>query len=478
MAEPFYLGGQQTTSPTVLPVIFPYTGEAFAEVYLAGQKDLFRAADIAALAFNETKNIPASRRAKILHRIADLIEENRDEFCYRIVHESGKPYTQANQEITRAVTIMRISAEETLRISGEIIPLERMETGSSYTSHYYRVPAGPVLCITPFNYPLVLVCHKLGPIIAAGCSFVLKPSSKTPLTALLLGRLILEAGYPADAVNIVPCIGSSAEILVRDTRFAALSFTGSPAVGWKLKELFPGRRIGLELGGNAPAIVYKDADIAYAAEQISKGAVINAGQSCISVQRVYLHTDIYDRCLSLILADMQKYTVGDPRDPKTDIGPMISEADAIHAEEKIKQALMRGARLLTGGIRNGAVLSPTVIERTSSEMSICNSEVFAPIIVIRSFSDIDDALKLANESRYGLQGSVFTNSLDILDKAALELDCGTIIINDYPSFRADEMPYGGLKLSGLGREGPKYLIDMFMERKQLVIKHHHQPVKR
>lgn len=469
-AEPYYISGKLTTSPIIMPVIFPYTGETFAEVCVAPHEDLVRAIDSATSGFLETKKLPTSRRAQILYRLADLIEENRDKFCHTIIGESGKPYQQAEQEITRAVMIMRISAEETLRIQGEVIPLNRAAEGR-YTSYYYRIPAGPVLCITPFNYPLVLVCHKLGPVIAAGCSFVLKPSSKTPMTALLLGRLILEAGYPEGAVNIVPCPGTNAGGLARDPRFAALSFTGSPAVGWLLKEGFPGRFMDLELGGNAPAIVHSDADVTFAAKRIAKGAVVNAGQSCISVQRVYLHEDVYEQGLALIVEEMQKFVVGDPRDPKTDVGPMVSEAEVARAEEKIRQAVLRGARVILGGRRRGTVLFPTVLEGTSSAMSICNSEVFAPVIIVRRYSKIGDAIDMVNESRYGLQAGVFTNSLDVLERTMRDLVCGTVVMNDYPSFRSDEMPYGGVKLSGLGWEGPKYLIDLFMERKQLVLRH-------
>lgn len=473
MGEPYYIGGQPTHSPNTVPVIFPYTGEIFAEVCIAGMDDQARAADCAARGFAETKILPSHRRAEILRRIAEKIEEHREEFVHILIHESGKPVRQAHLEVTRAISVMRISAEESVRLTGKVIPMDSSEFGEGYTGYYYKVPSGPVLCITPFNFPLNLACHKIGPAIAAGCSFVLKPSTKTPLTALLLVRLILEAGYPANAVNVVPASGSNSETLVRDPRFTVLSFTGSPVVGWRLKEIFPGRRIGLELGGNAPAVVYRDADIAYAARRIAEGAVVNAGQSCISVQRVYLHDEIYDACLSMILDHMRSFVVGDPRLPETDVGPMISETEAERAEEKIKQAVMRGARILVGGVRDGALFYPTVLERTSSEMGVCSSEMFSPMIIIRRYSDIDEVVKLVNESRYGLQGSIFTNSLDILERTAIGFEGGTIIINDYPTFRIDSMPYGGIKLSGIGREGPKYLIDEFMEKKLVVVHHHH-----
>lgn len=471
MGEPYYIGGQLTHRPNTIPVIFPYTGEIFAEVCIAGVEDQARAADCATQGFAETKRMPGSRRAEILRNIADRIEENRDTFVKILIHEAGKTFRQADLEVTRAADVMRISAEEAVRLSGEVIPMDSTRLGEGYTGYYYKVSSGPVLCITPFNFPLNLACHKVGPAIAAGCSFVLKPSTKTPLSALLLGRLILESGYPANAVNVVPCFGSNAETLVRDPRFTVLSFTGSPAVGWHLKEIFPGRRVGLELGGNSPVVVHNDADIEFASRRIAEGAVVNAGQSCISVQRVYLHNDIYDACLAKILDHMRSFVVGDPRLPETDVGPMISETDAEKTEKKIKQAVMRGARILIGGVRDNALFYPTVLERTSSEMGVCSSEMFSPMIIVRRYSDIDDVIKLVNESRYGLQGSIFTNSLDILAKAALEFDGGTIIINDYPSFRADSMPYGGVKLSGIGREGPKYLIDTFMERKLVIVRH-------
>lgn len=473
MGEPYYIGGQLTHSPNTIPVIFPYTGEVFAEVCIASVDDQARAADCAMRGFAETKILPAHRRSEILRDIADKIEEHREEFVHTLVYESGKPVRQAHVEVTRAVSVIRISAEESVRITGKVIPMDDTERGEGYTGYYYQIPSGPVLCITPFNYPLNLACHKIGPAIAAGCSFVLKPSTKTPLSALLLARLILEAGYPAEAVNVVPCFGSNAETLVRDPRFTVLSFTGSPAVGWRLQEIFSGRRIGLELGGNAPAVVHKDADIAYAARRIAEGAVINAGQNCISVQRVYLHSDVYDACLGMILEEIRSFVVGDPRLPETDVGPMISEEDAIKTEEKIKQAVMRGARILIGGVRDGALFYPTVLERTSSEMGVCCSEMFSPMIIVRSYSDTNDVVKMVNESRYGLQGSIFTNSLDVIETVSAGFESGTVIINDYPSFRADSMPYGGVKLSGIGREGPKYLIDEFMEKKLVVVRQHH-----
>ncbi|MDV0442896.1 aldehyde dehydrogenase family protein [Methanorbis rubei] len=470
MGEPYYIGGRLTHSPNTIPVFFPYTGEVFAEVGIAGAEDQARAADSATVGFTETKIIPAYKRAEILRRIADLMEENRDEFVRILIHESGKPFRQAHLEVTRAVNVMRTSAEEAVRASGEIIALDSAATGEGYIGYCYRVPSGPILCITPFNYPLNLACHKIGPAIAAGCSFVLKPSSKTPLSALLLGKLILEAGYPPAAVNVVPCFGENAETLVRDPRFTVLSFTGSPAVGWRLKEIFPGRRIGLELGGNAPAIVHKDADVAYAARRIAEGAVVNAGQSCISVQRVYIHDDIYDECLKKIMDHMRSFVIGDPRKPETDIGSMISDEEARRAGEKVRQAVMRGARLLLGGVREGAVMHPTILERPSPDMGICSSEAFCPVITVDRYSDIDEAVQMMNESRYGLQGCIFTNAVDILQKLIAVSECGTLIVNDSSSYRSDAMPYGGTKLSGIGREGPKYLLEEFMERKLIVVK--------
>lgn len=353
-------------------------------VHWPGATDQARAADSAVLGFLKTKNLPVHTRAGILQRLADLIEENREEFASDIVHESGKPLRQAHLEVTRAVHVIRISADAALRIGGEIILLDSTELGGGYTGYYHKIPAGPVLCITPFNYPLNLACHKIGPAIAAGCSFVLKPATKTPFTALLLGRLILEAGYLPKAVNVVPCPGNNTATLVRDPRFAALSFTGSPRVGWKLEEIFAGRRVGLELGGNAPAVVHHDADIIYAARRIAEGAVVNAGQSCISVQRVYLHDDIYHECLKMILENMQEFVVGDPRNEETDLGPMVSETDAIRAEDNIKQAVLCGARILLGGTRDKALLYPTVLERTSPEMGVCSGEAFAPLIYHRA----------------------------------------------------------------------------------------------
>jgi acyl-CoA reductase-like NAD-dependent aldehyde dehydrogenase len=332
-----------------------------------------------------------------------------------------------------------------------------------------RVPIGPVLAITPFNFPLNLACHKLGPAVAAGNPVILKPASATPVSSLLLGRLALEAGLPAEALSIIPCQARIAEGIVRDPRIACLSFTGSPAVGWHLKQVAGRKKVMLELGGNAAVIVHSDAVLPNAVSRIVTGGFANAGQVCIAVQRVYLENTIYDRALEMILKQVRALKTGDPRNPDTDIGPMISTEAAIRAETLVLEAVQQGATLLCGGKRTGALFTPAVLAETPPDLRISCEEAFAPIITVNRYQKFSDALSQANMSEFGLQMGIFTNHLPFILQAFEEAEVGGLIVNDIPTFRADQMPYGGIKSSGTGKEGPRYAIREMTEEKLLVI---------
>jgi acyl-CoA reductase-like NAD-dependent aldehyde dehydrogenase len=332
-----------------------------------------------------------------------------------------------------------------------------------------RFPLGPVLAITPFNFPLNLVAHKLAPAMTAGCSVVLKPASKTPLSALALAGLIQEAGWPAGALNVLPLSNQDAEPLVRDDRLKLLSFTGSGAVGWRLKSQAGKKRVGLELGGNAGCIVHRDADLKYAAERCGVGGFSYAGQSCISVQRILVEQSVLPAFLDLFVPMVQKLKLGDPLEEATDVGPMVQESEAVRAESWVKEAVAGGARLLCGGARRGALLEPAVLTRTTPAMKVNCEEIFAPVVTVEPYDDFDAALIRVNDSPYGLQAGVFTNDARLIFRAYEELEVGGVIIGDVPTFRIDHMPYGGVKDSGNAREGLKYAIEEMTERKLLVM---------
>ncbi|MDD1706520.1 MAG: aldehyde dehydrogenase family protein, partial [Methanoregulaceae archaeon] len=366
-------------------------------------------------------------------------------------------------------TTLRTSAEEAKRINGELFLLDWSPDMAGRFGVTRRVPLGPVLAITPFNFPLNLACHKLGPAIASGNPLILKPASATPISSLLLGELALESGIPPGALSIIPCPGGTAERLVRDNRIAVLSFTGSPAVGWRLKQIAGRKKVMLELGGNAAVIVHSDAVLPYAVSRIVTGGFANAGQVCISVQRVFIEDSIYDRALDMILRKVAALKVGDPRNPDTDIGPMISGGAAKRAETLVREAVHQGATLRCGGLRTGAVLTPAVLTDTLPGLPVSCEEAFAPIITVSRYKKFGEALSEANRSEFGLQMGIFTNHLPFILQAFREAEVGGLIINDIPTFRADQMPYGGTKASGTGKEGPRYAIREMTEEKLLVI---------
>jgi acyl-CoA reductase-like NAD-dependent aldehyde dehydrogenase len=452
-----------------LKVRFPYTGEVVAEACCAGTTELSDAIAAACRGFEETKVLPSHARAAILHRIADGIHARSGEFADVMVKEGGKTRKFAESEVARAEMTVRLSAEEATRIGGEILPLDLSPDTEGRTGFVRYFPLGPVAGIVPFNFPLNLACHKLAPAIAAGNSVILKPASATPLSALLLGEIALEAGLPPAAISVVPCRGERAELLARDPRIAYLSFTGSCAVGWHLRSIAGRKRVGLELGGNAAAIVHSDANLAYAAQRIATGGFINAGQVCISVQRVLVHRPVFAEALAKILEAVRALRVGDPRDPATDVGPMIDRAKAEAAHRKVQEAVQQGAKLQLGGTLDGAMFSPTVLTGTTPGMRVDCEEVFAPVISVTPYETFGEALRIANAGEFGLQAGIFTQNIGRAMQAFAGLQVGGVQVNDIPTFRSDAMPYGGAKGSGLGHEGPRYAIREMSAMRLMVI---------
>ncbi|KAF1078777.1 aldehyde dehydrogenase family protein [Methanogenium sp. MK-MG] len=402
--EPFLVGGEWRTSPAVLDVTDPYNGGSVGSVCLAGREDCNDALVAAEAGFMQMRDLPAYRRSECLMAMADYLEEHADEAAELIISEAGKPRQAAVGEVIRSADTLRISAEEARRIGGEILPLDWTEGGGGRTGYLYRVPLGIILGITPFNFPLNLACHKLGPALAAGNACILKPASKTPFSALLLGEAALAAGVPPEAVSVLPCLPETAEAMVSDSRVAMVSFTGSPEVGWHLQAAARTPRVGLELGGNAAVIVHEDADLAYAAARIVRGAFSYSGQACISVQRVLVHLAVYDEMRLLICERAASLVTGDPAAPETDVGPMISESAAIAAEKKIQEAVEAGAVCCTGGKREGAVLQPTVLENTEPAMAVNACELFAPGLTLTPYETWAEAVAMAADTPYGSAG--------------------------------------------------------------------------
>jgi acyl-CoA reductase-like NAD-dependent aldehyde dehydrogenase len=466
---PVLIGGIKRETEEIADVRFPYTGEVYARVCQAGPSDLEDAVTAAVTGFEKMRRLSSSERSKILDRLATGIRRRADDLVHALVMEGGKTKKFATAEVARAEITVRTSAEEARRIYGEILPLDWSDDTKHRTGYLMRFPVGPVLGIVPFNFPLNLACHKLAPAIAAGNSIILKPASATPVSSLLLGEMALAAGAPADAVNVVPCPGKRAEIMVRDPRVAFLSFTGSCAVGWHLKEIAGRKRVGLELGGNAAVIVHEDANLDFAASRIATGGFLNAGQICISVQRVLIHCTVYEETVARILASASSLKVGDPRDPATDVGQMIDQVKAGDAHRKVQEAVSKGAGVLLGGTYEGRLFAPTILDQTTPDMRVNTEEVFAPVISVTPYDEFDEALRIANASDFGLQVGIFTQNINRVMRAFEEMNVGGVIINDIPSFRVDHMPYGGVRGSGTGREGPRYAIEEMTEQRLLVI---------
>jgi glyceraldehyde-3-phosphate dehydrogenase (NADP+) len=462
-----YLAGEWIETGNAVEVRSPFNDELVAVIHRAGSNEIESAITKATGAFEVTRKLPVWKRAAALEKISAGIAARREEFAQTIALEAGKPIRTARLEVDRAIYTFKVAAEESKRIYGEVIPLDWMAGTEGREAQVRRVPLGPIVGISPFNFPLNLVAHKVAPAIAAGNSIILRPASQTPVSALKLAEIIGASGWPAEAFSVVPSTTQDATPLVEDERIKLLTFTGSPAVGWRLKTEAGRKRVTLELGGNAGVIVHNDADIHYAAERAAWGGFSYAGQSCISVQRVYVHDDVYEAFVEDFIPRVKALKVGDPLDETTDVGPMIDPGAAERVEEWVAEARQEGARVLSGGSRNRNLWEPTVLTDIQPDMRVSCQEVFAPLVGLYPYSDIKEAIEGVDESDFGLQAGLFTRDLNIVKQAFDEIEVGGLMVNDVPTFRIDHMPYGGVKQSGFGREGLRYAIEEMSELKLL-----------
>src|SRR5579863_6861356 len=465
----FFVDGRWMEDGDIVEVRSPFDGSVVGRVTQARREHAEAAIAASVKAFGTTRRLPAFERQRVLRRVAQSIFERREEFARTIVQEAGKPIKLARNEVERAVFIFNVAAEEATRINGEYLPLDWQEFTAGRWGIVKRYPLGPIAGITPFNFPLHLVAHKVAPAIAAGCPIVLKPAPQTPLCSLLLAECIQQAGWPDGGFNVLPLSNDDASLLVTDERIKLISFTGSASVGWAIKSRAGKKKVALELGGNAGAIVHSDADISYAAERCVTGGFGFAGQTCISVQRILVEHSVYGKFTDLLVEGVKKLKTGDPMDESTDLGPLIRESDAIRVVQWIEEAVRSGGRLLSGGARKGSVVEPTVLTGTKPEMKVNCQEIFGPVVTVEPYHNFDEALRRINNSNYGLQAGLFTRDTKLLFQAFDELEVGALVAGDVPSFRIDQMPYGGVKDSGLGREGLRYAIEEMTEPKLLVM---------
>lgn len=465
----FLVAGKWISEGQRVNILSPYDGKSIGSTWLADSKDLEKAISAAAESFVELRQLAAYQRKEVLLRVAAAIREHADIFVQLMALEAGKPAKAARAEVDRAVLTFTTAAEEAVRIYGEYLPLDSLPSSEGRWGIVRRFPVGPIAAITPFNFPLNLVAHKLAPAIAVGCPVVLKPAPQTPFCALLLAKLMLDAGWPKPALSVLPLSNEDAGVLVADERMKLLSFTGSAAVGWQLKRNAGKKRVVLELGGNAAVIVHRDTDVDHAVSRCVAGAFSYAGQSCISVQRILVHAEVFDQFTAGMVNAAAQLQVGDPRDERTDVGPMIRASDVKRVEQWIQEATGAGGKLLWGGKARGSIIEPTLLSATTQQMKVNCEEIFAPVATIEPYEDFDSALAQVNQSRYGLQAGLFTRDAALIFRAFEKLEVGGVIVGDVPTFRIDPMPYGGVKDSGLGREGIRYAIEEMTERKLLVM---------
>jgi len=467
---PFFVANQPQSPNADLTVMDKYSGEVATRVAMADTATIDEAIASAVAAAKPMAEMPPYARQAVLNHCVRRFEERAKELAMSLCIEAGKPIRDSRGEVSRLIDTFRIASEESVRMTGEVMNLEISPRARGYRGMFKRVPIGPCSFISPFNFPLNLAAHKVAPALAVGCPFVLKPASRTPIGSLIIGEVLAETDLPQGAFSILPCHRDGADLFTTDDRLKLLSFTGSPAVGWDLKAKAGKKKVVLELGGNAACIVDADADLNDAVDRLVFGAFYQSGQSCIGVQRIIAHENVYDELKEKLIAATKQLVVGDPKDETTFIGPMISEKEAQRLESWIASANEAGGTLLCGGSRKGAILDATLMEDVPKDQTICTHEAFGPVAVLSRFSSFDDALSEVNESAFGLQAGVFTRDLYKMQQAWDQLDVGGIVIGDVPSWRVDNMPYGGVKDSGLGREGVRFAMEDMTEIRNLVIR--------
>jgi acyl-CoA reductase-like NAD-dependent aldehyde dehydrogenase len=467
---PYYLANRPQQPNADLAVANKFSREMATRVALADRAVLDQAIAAASAAAAPMRHLAAWQRKAVLRRLTDRCRERAEELAQTLVIEAGKPLKFARGEVDRLIDTVEIAAEESTRIYGEVMPLDISARADGYRGTWKRVPVGPCAFITPWNFPLNLVAHKIAPALACGCPFVLKPASATPIGALVLGEILAETELPAGAFSILPMRSTEAEALVDDERIKKLSFTGSPEVGWRLRDRARRKHVTLELGGNAATIVERDADLDDAVDRNVFGGYYQSGQSCISVQRILVHESVYEEFRAKFVAAVKALKMGDPRDETTFIGPIISDEEAERIERSIRDAVGRGAKLLCGGGRQGRMVEPAVLENVAESDAAWCDEIFGPVTALAPFAAFSEAIAAANSSRFGLQAGVFTRDIERIQQAWDELEAGGVMINEVPSWRVDHMPYGGVKQSGLGREGIRWAIDSMTEPRLLVIR--------
>ena len=467
--RPYLVNGDWRTGEGTFEVRSPYDDGVVAEIGVPTQADVEEAAATAHEAFRESSRLPVHARADALDHISRRLGETIDENAELIAKEGGKPLKWAKVEASRAVSTFRWASETIRQGDDEVMRLDTEASLGSRIGIVRRFPIGPVLGITPFNFPLNLVAHKVAPALGVGASIVVKPASATPIGSLRLAELFAETDLPKGMLQVLPVSSKVADGMVRDERYRKISFTGSAEIGWYLKGLDPRKRVTLELGGNAGVIVHADADLDFAAQRIAYGGYYQAGQSCISVQRVLVSAEVYDEFTTRLVKEVENLKVGDPLDPTVDVGPVIQRKEVDRLSEWVAEAVSEGAEVLTGGEGDGPFFQPTLLAKVSPEMRVCREEVFGPVVTISSYETFEEALAIVNDSRYGLQAGVFTRDIDRAFEAHRSIEVGGIIVNDVSAFRADQMPYGGSKDSGQGREGPRHAMDEMTEPRILVL---------
>lgn len=465
----FYLAGEWRGSDDAVVIRSPFDGRPIAKVSLAGERDADEAMQRAVDAFEETRKLTSAQRSEILRDLHDGIVARREEIERTMVEESGKPIQQVRIEVERGLCTFLLASEEAKRVGGEVIPLDLIASNNRNIGITRKVPIGPVLGIPAFNFPFNLVAHKIAPALAAGNTVLLKPAPQTPLTSLLLAEIFSGTNAPAGMLSVLPCTNEVAETMVVDDRVKALTFTGSTKVGWHLKSVCRKKKVLLELGGNAGAIVDADADLEYAARRCAMAAFAYAGQVCVSLQRVYAHASVYNEFANKLVRMTQGLKTGDPLEESTQIGPMIDLRAAERAEDLVRESVSEGATILTGGKRHGQFFDATILAGVTPAMRVCRDEAFAPILTVSPFDDLDEAIQLVNQTPYGLQAAIFTGRVQRMMQAFDEIEAGVIVVNDATMFRADNAPFGGFKDSGIGREDVRSTIDQMTETKLMAL---------